>query len=41
MYKDVYFYWLNAEMIDILRQLKSTRTEAEISQTGTKRDILV
>ena len=39
--KDVHFYWLTAEMIGILRQLKSTSTETEISQTGTQRDMLV
>ena len=38
---NVHFYWLNTEMIGILRQLKSTSTETGISQTGTQRDMLV
>ena len=39
-HEDVHFYWLNTEMIGILRQMTSTSTETEISQTGTKRDMI-
>ena len=39
-HEDVRFYWLNTEMVGILRQLKSTITETEISQTCTQRDML-
>ena len=35
-HKDLHFYLLNAEMIGILKQLKCTSTEIEISQTGHK-----
>ena len=35
-HKDVHFYWLNAEMIGILRQLKFTCTETNISDGHTK-----
>ena len=34
--EDVHFYWPYTEMIGILRQLKSTSTETEISQTDTQ-----
>ena len=41
VHEDVHFYWLNTEMIGILRQLKSTGIETEISRRGTQRDMLV
>ena len=40
-HKDVHFYWLHTKMIGILRQLKFTSTETEISQTGLQWDMLV